>query len=732
MFSPRLIQALAVIAAAVLFAGISQITPGIKTERDRTTMIGSADSLKTAPPEYVLAVQAGGAVRALMTNILFIRAEQFKEQGRFYDAKQLADLICTLQPRFPSVWEFAAWNMSWNISVTTYTPEERWNWVYNGIKLIRDKGIPNNPRSMNLHKQIAWTYCNKISESIDDMHLAYKANWAWRMHLVLGPPAPVGVAPEAVYGPTAEKEGKEPEYDPLKEALRQTSLQNEDRRRAIAEARGQKFVPLDPNAPLPDVDPRTSTAFERARKAEYDRIKLIADAPETLDALYAKFPETKSMVEALRQFGVKISDSKLDEDDFLARGGLGFTFFDRYRKVAEPNTMLAKVSRDSSADSALAQVQLSSFDQIVGVTKKNPAGQALFAFMQRKVLQDVYALDLQHMLRTIRNFGPVDWRSPDAHGLYWVTLGIERGGETLSTIQNDKINTSRLVFFSLRNLWLRGKITFEPHPDPSKIYLSYLSFANDENMIAPMQWAYLTFAPALDPEAGPKGGVGETYRGGHINFLTEAVRALYMSGREDEAEYYYGYLRDTYSTRPDGSHEKLYDQTLYDFVEQDMYDSISTASNREAGLVIVGFLNRAFRMLSDGDVAGYNSFYKRAKQMHTVFMKDKRGTLSSRQALPEWNDMLSDVFAIFLMQPVGMPGETLRKIKLWDAADPALKQLVYDVMLPGLTEECNAWNFDVTKAFTEPIGMGEFRKNNPNRFKDEVDKVDTENMRMDQ
>ena len=130
--------------------------------------------LENTPPEYAFAIQAFGAFRSLIVNIAFIRAETYKEAGRYYDAMQLASWICQLQPRFPSVWAFQAWNMAWNISVTTFTAEERWNWVYNGVKLLRDDGIPYNPRSIELYKQLAWIFNNKMGENLDDHHWNYK------------------------------------------------------------------------------------------------------------------------------------------------------------------------------------------------------------------------------------------------------------------------------------------------------------------------------------------------------------------------------------------------------------------------------------------------------------------------------------------------------------------------------------------------------------------------------
>ncbi|RMF80536.1 MAG: hypothetical protein D6744_08125, partial [Planctomycetota bacterium] len=186
--SPRVVQIIALAAFGALVWGASTLTPRINAGRAELEMYRGEQVLLDAPPEYAFAIQAFGAFRGLLTNIAFIRAETLKDQGRYYDAMQLASWICKLQPRFPSVWEFQSWNMAWNISITTYTPEERWNWIYNGLRLIRDEGLKYNPRAVNLYKQLAWIFVNKMSETTDQYHLFFKRAWAWRMHLLLGPP----------------------------------------------------------------------------------------------------------------------------------------------------------------------------------------------------------------------------------------------------------------------------------------------------------------------------------------------------------------------------------------------------------------------------------------------------------------------------------------------------------------------------------------------------------------
>ncbi|MFA6043552.1 MAG: hypothetical protein WC718_01085 [Phycisphaerales bacterium] len=131
---------------------------------------------------------AMGAFRGIFVNFLWMRANQMKEDGKFYEANQLADAITKLQPRFPSVWVFHAWNLAYNISVSTQTPEERWAWVNAGIDLLRAKGIPANPNSLLLHKELGWIFLHKIGGQTDDANLYYKKMLAQEWTIAVGPP----------------------------------------------------------------------------------------------------------------------------------------------------------------------------------------------------------------------------------------------------------------------------------------------------------------------------------------------------------------------------------------------------------------------------------------------------------------------------------------------------------------------------------------------------------------
>jgi len=706
--SPRLIQWLGLIAFGLCVFASSLFAPKINEGRKELTMIGTSDVQQGAPPEYAFAIQALGSFRGLLTNIAFIRLEQFKQQGKFYDAMQLSSWITRLQPRFVSVWEFLAWNMAWNISVTTYTPEERWNWVYNGVKLIRDEGLRYNPKSVNLYRQIAWIFVNKMSENVDDHHMAYKRNWAWRMHLVLGPPPdPLGdYRPDKPF--EALDAGVGSSADALAIAAENERVKRDAKKKAEAEGVSGpvgveiKAIESRPTS-MNTVEDTGPTPYEIVKKAFYENTKQIADAPSTLKQLYEQTPETRDMVAKLRDLGIFISDDTLNEDGYWSQDGLAFTFFYPYRLLTEPQSLVSRVLKKQEEDPKAKLAE--PLDKILGVRAGNPAGKALARFMQKKVLLEVYKLDPMKMANLIAVFGPLDWRSVDAHSLYWVNEGIIAGNETISSFKNDKTNTTRLIFFSLRNLMLRNRIIFEPYT--TNINNAYFDFTPDLNFIEPMHQAYLTYGKDIDPDPTTL-GVGETFRTGHVNFLTESVRMLYMAGRKREAAHYYEYMRANYGLTSDGRINFDLAKPLDDYVLESYREGLD--SNRDVRVAIASVMTAAFNEMSDGNVAQYNALYRTALGLHSKYNGDsgKGGLIKNR--LPPLDDMLNDILRAMFREPPVSARVTVRKARLWKYLPLPRRQAIYDDLYEMLVAECERVGFDMDGAFPEPADMEQIRK----------------------
>lgn len=191
------VQIVAISLAVLCFVGAGFFVGPVNTIRQERQLVIDPDTIKGLPPDLAL-IGKLGTFRALVIDWASIRAERLKEEGKTYEALQLHETVCALAPRFPTVWANAAWNMAYNISVMQYSPEARWQWVQNGIEILRDKGIQYNPKAVGLYKELTYIYWHKIGDFLDDEHLNYKRALAVQMERVLGAP-PVVLSDEEYF-----------------------------------------------------------------------------------------------------------------------------------------------------------------------------------------------------------------------------------------------------------------------------------------------------------------------------------------------------------------------------------------------------------------------------------------------------------------------------------------------------------------------------------------------------
>jgi hypothetical protein len=146
----------------------------------------ASEPAKGISPELALATQVLGWGRGILIDVLWIRMDTLKEQDRYFELVQLAKWACDLAPRFPQVWDFQAWNLAYNVSCRVSSLPDRWAWVWSGVELLRDRGIPLNPNAFRLYESLSWIIWHKIGEQDDNAHFFYKQEFAVMMHRVLG------------------------------------------------------------------------------------------------------------------------------------------------------------------------------------------------------------------------------------------------------------------------------------------------------------------------------------------------------------------------------------------------------------------------------------------------------------------------------------------------------------------------------------------------------------------
>lgn len=178
------------LAAGIVFAvavcASGWLAKTLQQQRRALDLVIPAASTEGMPPHVAVVTAALGTFRGLAVDVLWARADQLQSEGEYFEAQTLSQWITTLQPRFQKVWAFQAWNLAYNIAAATQVPAERWGWVQRGVALLRDQGIPLNPKAPQLQMELGWIFHNKIAGKSDKEHWYFKACLAREMQEFLG------------------------------------------------------------------------------------------------------------------------------------------------------------------------------------------------------------------------------------------------------------------------------------------------------------------------------------------------------------------------------------------------------------------------------------------------------------------------------------------------------------------------------------------------------------------
>jgi hypothetical protein len=162
----------------------------------------------------------------------------------------------------------------------------------------------------------------------------------------------------------------------------------------------------------------------------------------------------------------------------------------------------------------------------------NPADDA--ARQRVKRLRERYKLDPAYIRKADEIYGPLDWRMPESHALYWGVLGLERASkEQLITLR-------RIVYHSMQMAFHRGRYI------ENKATGVLTGVGPNLEIVEKTNRAYEDMM-AEDAE------MRDHIKTGHRNFLKTAVYFLYTHNRLSEAAKWFAYIRQLYpeALKPD-------------------------------------------------------------------------------------------------------------------------------------------------------------------------------------
>lgn len=681
----RLVQLVAVLVAVVCLVGTAMVTPTVNRQRSE---LFDNQLVENLPPQYAL-LAALGSFRGLAVDALWYRAEMLKREGKFFDAKTLRDAIVTLQPRFPQVWRYQAWDMAYNISVATHTPQERWDWVSKGIRLLREEGIPNNPESVELYRELAWIFFHKVGQYSDDMHWYYKVQLAQEWQELLGAPTEGATADEvlAEFKPIAEAAERYFAFDgPSREseaALNELMVEHEnleDPLERALELSLPRFIErlTAIRRDLMSEQPGVAERLAAIQQAEYERLARAGQDP--LNLLLADAPEVEPVLQQLRELG-----GGLDSQTLRRLGRLQM-----YIRYIGEDAVVARADQLPEDERRLLPLV---------TDPANPAGyDKLLSYLRAKVLTEDYHMDPAEMYEVMEIYGPLDWRHAASHSLYWSEVGIEKAGLVRDRSKIDWLNTTRQRMHSIQELTRYGNVNYDPFNQtvalmPDTRFVPFYEKAMQDGLEAARQYQW------------QGGGNEDSFEAGHENYLLMAMVYEYIYGQEDRARELFDKARKLYADKPHNQHSGRYLLPLRDLVMTELQQDWDMTNMARA--LVMSRLQRAFiEGLAQGDIGTFNRFLDDARAFHARYQQERGyGNVTAprhRLVMLPFDQTVAEAYIAFMQQPDFHP---LGKARVYANTPLRLQQATYNRWREAVRQQSEAFAVDFNKAFPAPPGV---------------------------
>jgi len=350
------------------------------------------------------------------------------------------------------------------------------------------------------------------------------------------------------------------------------------------------------------------------------------------------------------------------------------------------------------------------FDQVLGDPAMAPARRELLAFLRKKVLREDYNMDPARMADYTRDWGPLDWRHPQAHAFYWGKIGAEQGAARY-TSEDDVykiINNDRLTIQAMQALNHSGMMGVDPfsNDNPSRMH--------DNRWIKSIE---RYFRELYQKHYKTRGAGGDTFCDFHENFMSQAIRQLYRSGDYEGAEEILKNLDSLYGTGGIIPNMK-YALPVEDFVRNTTYGEYEMVPDT-ARTDVYASLQRGFR---DGLLLGnrkvLDEALKFAKELTEYFQSTRYTDFVNKFGERRMGDLVDDlrgsVGTVLTQLLLDRNQPLLDRLVMYNRAAEEQRRMVYDGVREPLAAELAEGPlgsvYAVEQVLPEPPGMAEYRE----------------------
>ncbi len=246
------------------------------------------------------------------------------------------------------------------------------------------------------------------------------------------------------------------------------------------------------------------------------------------------------------------------------------------------------------------------------IMRDHEAGSVLLNHIRLRMMVDRYRLIPSRMQEIEAEHGPLDWRLPQAHAIYWAWSGLPHADGFEEQMM------SRMIFHSVSEAFQQGGFFYDPDeelfiPGPNPDLLPYAMRALEEAL------------EEFDDDA---------MRAAHMNFLNNAMIIMYTHHRIDEARNLFDLLHTHY---PAEAEDRGFDQ----YVIELFTDRLDQLGPQGVSAMIDEWLHQSHFWLALGDTDRAAGYDRLARQTWRLYMEPRLHDpdLRERTGLPPISDI---------------------------------------------------------------------------------------------
>lgn len=256
------------------------------------------------------------------------------------------------------------------------------------------------------------------------------------------------------------------------------------------------------------------------------------------------------------------------------------------------------------------------------------------ALARLNILTNKFKMDPVFMKQVDEKHGPLEWRLPEAHAIYWASLGLKAAQENPTKVKTDELIQLRRVVYQCMQLSLqRGRLIADG-------YAKRFDFGPNLEIVEKVSKAY---EQAMLEEPQMSNNIATAHR----NLLGNAVYFLYSHDRLPEALKWYRYLGEKYPyktlimNRADSFPANV---TLEEFAVSRILEDVSETSRDRVKAAIEGQLASSYRHLILGDKKRSAGMRNLAVMLRQQYMnRIAGGANEQRIGLPPLEEMNQQV-----------------------------------------------------------------------------------------